>query len=452
MGKAYASRNGKRASNLGLTYYKGRFMVEVSVDAVEDQEQFEFAFESVPMEKRKSGLSLFLVLAGYPIAVSNFVTGAAIGYRMTFIDALAAIAVGDAFLIFIAVSTGLISFQTGLSTSFLSRMAFGKKGSTIFSLLLVVSSITWIGINGDTFGKMVIANFPDFPIPAGFLAAAIILVWSISAMRGYKGLEIVSWIGVPTALILAIITFVLVGVNYGGYSAVSSYVPEPDNVMSFTTATASIVGSWVFGCMITPDVCRFARSKKDTVIAGVGAFMLGLFCLQMVGVVVAQVAKNGDFSAATAAIGLGYLVLACTLVCLCTTQDNNVYGAGLAAQNIIDATRLRGKVTHKQVAFLVTLCAAVFAFCGALQWLLPIVQFLSVLLVPIPALVFAEWVFVKRSKLKTAINPIAIACWLFGGVVGQICLSTGFFVPPMVAYVATIVVYVLSSKIFDGLC
>lgn len=425
-------------------------MAESSADAVKDQGQFEFAFEPVPKEKRKGGFSLFLVLAGYPIAVSNFVTGAAIGYRMTFLDALAAIAVGDAFLIFIAVSTGLASFRTGLSTSFLSRMAFGKKGSTIFSLLLVVSSITWIGINGDTFGKMVIANFPDFPIPAAVLGAAIILVWSISAMRGYKGLEIVSWIGVPTALLLALITLVLVGVNYGGYEAVLSYAPEPDSVMPFTTATASIVGSWVFGCMITPDVCRFAKTKKDTVFAGVGAFVLGLFCLQMVGVVVAQVAKNGDFSGATAAIGLGYLVLVCTLVCLCTTQDNNVYGAGLAAQNIIDATRLRGKVTHKQVAFLVTLCSAIFAFCGALQWLLPIVQFLSVLMVPIPALIVAEWFFVRKSKLKISANPIAIVCWLLGGVVGQICLSMGFLVPPMVAYVATIVLYTALSKAFDG--
>ena len=402
-------------------------MAESSADAVKDQGQFEFAFEPVPKEKRKGGFSLFLVLAGYPIAVSNFVTGAAIGYRMTFLDALAAIAVGDAFLIFIAVSTGLISFRTGLSTSFLSRMAFGKKGSTIFSLLLVVSSITWIGINGDTFGKMVIANFPDFPIPAAVLGAAIILVWSISAMRGYKGLEIVSWIGVPTALLLALITLVLAGVNYGGYEAVLSYAPEPDSVMPFTTATASIVGSWVFGCMITPDVCRFAKTKKDTVFAGVGAFVLGLFCLQMVGVVVAQVAKNGDFSGATAAIGLGYL-----------------------AQNIIDATRLRGKVTHKQVAFLVTLCSAIFAFCGALQWLLPIVQFLSVLMVPIPALIVAEWFFVRKSKLKISANPIAIVCWLLGGVVGQICLSTGFLVPPMVAYVATIVLYTALSKAFDG--
>ena len=417
--------------------------------AAGDQGKYEYAFEAVLDSERKRGWGMFLVLAGYPIAVSNFVTGAAIGYQMTFVNALVSILVGDAFLIFIAVSTGIISFETGLSTSFLSRTVFGRKGSAIFSLLLVMSSITWIGINGDTFAQMVIANFPGCPIPAAVLAAVIILVWSISAMRGYRGLEIVSMIGVPTALVLALVVFVILGVNYGGYGVVLSYKPDPASTMPFSEAAASIVGSWVFGCLITPDVCRFGRSKRDVVAAGVGAFTLGLFCLQIVGVIVAQVARNGDFSAATAAIGLGFVVMACTLVCLCTTQDNNIYGAGLAAQSVLDATKLRGKVTHSQIAFLVTACAAAFAACGALQWLLPIIQFLSVLMAPIPAMMVAERYFVRTSKLRVEVNPTAIACWLLGGVVGQACLSTGFFVSPIISYVSTIVLYVVLSKLFD---
>lgn len=422
---------------------------EGKMSSAVEQGKYEYAFEAVPDSERKSGWGMFLVLAGYPIAVSNFVTGAAIGYQMSFVNALVSILVGDAFLIFIAVSTGIISFETGLSTSFLSRTVFGKKGSAIFSLLLVMSSITWIGINGDTFARMVIANFPGCPVPAAILAAAIILVWSISAMRGYKGLEIVSMIGVPTALVLALVVFVLVGASYGGYGVVLSYEPDPASTMPFAEAVASIVGSWVFGCLIASDVCRFGRSKRDVVAAGAGAFAIGLFCLQVVGVIVAQIARNGDFSAATAAIGLGFLVMACTLVCLCTTQDNNIYGAGLAAQNVLDVTRLRGKVTHSQIAFVVTALAAAFAACGALQWLLPIIQFLSVLMAPIPAMMVAERYFVKRSKLRVEINPTAIACWLLGGVVGQVCLSTGFFVSPIISYAATVVFYVVLSRLFD---
>lgn len=414
-----------------------------------DQSEYEFAFDPVPDSKRKSGFSLFMVLAGYPIAVSNFVTGAAIGYRMSFGDALVSILAADAFLIFIALSTGIVSFETGLSTSFLSRTVFGRKGSSIFSFLLVISSIVWIGINGNTFAAMVVANFPGFPVPEAILGATIILVWSISAMRGYKGLEIVSWIGVPAAMVMAIICFVMIGIRFGGYGVVLSYVPEPADTMTFTQASASIVGSWVFGCLITPDVCRFAKSKRGVVGAGSGAFLLGLFCLQFVGCVVAQVAHNGDFSAAIASIGLGCLILACTLVCLCTTQDNNIYGAGLAMQNILGETKMRGRVTHKQVALAVTVLAAAFAACGALSYLLPIIQFLSVLMTPIPALIVSERYLVRRSKAKVLVNPLALAAWLLGGVVGQLCLQFDFFVSPAVAFACTVVAYVVLSKLLD---
>ena len=411
--------------------------------------EYEYAFEAVPDSERTSGLSLFMVLAGYPIAVSNFVTGAAIGFRMTFIDAVIAMLTADAFLIFIAVSTGLIAFKTGLSTSFLSRIAFGRRGSTIFSLLLVLSSAVWVGINGDTFASMVAVNFPWWPLPTAATSAAIILLWSISAMRGYRGLEIVSWIGVPIATAMAVICFVMVGMSNNGYGAVLAYAPDPANTMSFTEASASIVGSWVFGCLITPDAARFARSRKGVVGAGTSAFFLGLFCLQFVGCVVAQIAVDPDFSAATAALGLGGVVLVCTFVCLCTTQDNNIYGAGLAMQNILAETPLAGKVRHCWIALSITVAAAIFAACGALSFLLPVIQFLSVLLAPVPALIIAEYCFVKNSKAGIGFNPVALVCWLAGGAVGQLCLMANFFVSTVVAFAFTLVLYTVLSKAFD---
>ena len=151
---------------------------------------YEYAFEPVPEEKKKGGISLFLVLAGYPIALSNFVTGSAIGFKMSFAGAMAAILAADAFLIFVAVITGLIAYDTGYSTSFLSRTAFGKKGSSIFSLLLVISAINWIGINGNTFANMIVTNFPGWPIPVSITGVLVIFMWAQSAIRGYKGLEI----------------------------------------------------------------------------------------------------------------------------------------------------------------------------------------------------------------------------------------------------------------------
>ncbi len=411
---------------------------------------YEYAFEPVPESKRKTGISLFMVLAGYPIAVSNFVTGAAVGYRMDFVQAVGAFLCADAFLIAVAIMMGLAAFATGYSTAFLSRMVFGKRGSAIFSALIVLSSVTWIGINGNTFGSMVTANFPAIAIPSVVIGVAIILVWSISAAHGYKGMEIVSWLGVPTAVVMGIVCFVMVGVQSGGYGRLLTFAPPEGMEMGFTDATASIVGSWLFGCLIAADVCRFAKSKKHVVICCAGAFLLGLFGFQLVGCIVAQIANNPNFSEATALMGLGYLVLACTMVCLCTTQDNNIYGAGLAMQNILSETPLGGKVTHTQMAVFITALSSVLALLNILDYLLPVITFLSVLLSPVPALIVSERVFVKHPKTGIMSNPVALVCWVAGGAVGQICLMANFFIPPVVSFLFTLVLYTVASKALDG--
>ena len=40
----------------------------------------EYAYEAIPDGAKKSAWSMVIVLAGYLIAMSNFVTGAAVGY------------------------------------------------------------------------------------------------------------------------------------------------------------------------------------------------------------------------------------------------------------------------------------------------------------------------------------------------------------------------------------
>lgn len=415
---------------------------------VEMSSEYEYAFEPIPEKKKKGGLSLFVVLAGYPIALSNFVTGAAIGINMTFKDAMIAILAADAFLIFIAVMTGLISYETGLSTSFLSRTAFGKKGSSIFSILLALSAINWIGINGNTFAGMIQTNFPMWPISVAITGVIAIIIWGQSAIRGYKGLEFISFLGVPAAIVLSIVCLIGVAIRSGGFHTILTYTPTQP--MSFTAASASIVGSWVFGCIITPDVCRYARSKRTVLVSGTSAFFIGLFGLQLCGVLVAMATKNGNFSEATAALGLGLIVFICTIFCLWTTQDNNIYGASLAMQNVFNEIPvLKGKIKHSHVAITICALAAIFAALGALAYLKPIIIFLSVLLAPVPALIIAERYFVKNNKMELDINPIAIIAWILGGVCGKICLELDFFVSPIVAFIFTMAVYTVLSKVFD---
>ena len=115
---------------------KNAMTTELETTGQQNGDVYENAFSSVPESQRKALLSLTAVLAGYPIALSNFVIGGAVGVGLTFDKALLALLVGNGMLIAIVILTGLMAYETGLSTSFLSRRAFGKNGSSVFSLLL----------------------------------------------------------------------------------------------------------------------------------------------------------------------------------------------------------------------------------------------------------------------------------------------------------------------------
>lgn len=408
---------------------------------------YEYAFEKVPDSQRKKGSSIFVILAGYTISLSNFVTGATVGSQMEFKDAIIACLVGNLFLALIAMLLGTVAFRTGLSTAFLSRKALGARASSIFSIILAISAVNWIAVNSDTFANMIRTTFSWWPIPAAITAVLVIALWAQSAIRGMKGLEIVSWLGVPCAVILTVACVIAVGAKVG-YGELFNFVPA-GNTLTFTAATASFIGAWVFGCIVTPDVCRFAKKTSHVTVGAFVAVMVGLFGLEVCGIMVAAATREGSFVGATAALGLGVLVFFCAIFCLWTTQDNNIYGASLALQNIFEGTKLGGKVSHMALAILVAAAAAVFAAFGATKYLLPVTQALSVLLPPIPGLIVGEWFFVKKTKENRKVNWLALISWAAGGVAGYAALQANFFISSIIGMAVTIVVYVALSKLLD---
>lgn len=411
--------------------------------------ELEHVYESVPDSARKTAGTILVILMGYTISLSNFVTGATVGSKMAFKDAVLACAVGNLMLIIVATFLGIIAAKTGLSTSVLARKSLGARSSSILSLLLAVSAVNWIAVNADTFSNLIASTFSWWPIPIGITSIIVVALWAQSAIRGVKGLEIVSWLGVPCAVILTIACAIAIGVR-AGYDTVFQYVPASDVQISFASGSTSFVGAWVFGCIVSPDVCRYAKKTSHVAIGAPIAVAVGLFGLEVIGIMTAQATNESGFVAATAALGLGVLVFICAIFCVWTTQDNNIYSAGLALQNVMKDTPLEGKVKHSVLAIIIAVAAAIFAAIGATKYLLPVVSSLSVLLPPVPALIIAEHYFVKRSKENKTINWVGIITWALGTAIGYVALQHNFLVPAIVSMVVTFVLYIILSKALDG--
>lgn len=416
----------------------------------ETTSEVEYAFGEVPASARKKLGTILVILTGYTISLSNFVTGATVGFKMPFKEAVLACAAGNILLIIVATLLGIISCQTGLTTSVLARKSIGARSSSIVSLLLALSAVNWIAVNADTFSNLIISNFSWWPIPIAITSILVVAIWAQSAIRGVKGLEFVSWLGTPCAVLLTIICAIAIGKSAGGYDAVFSFLPASDAQITFAAGSTSFAGAWIFGCIVSPDVCRYAKKPSHVAIGGPIAVTVGLFALEVIGIMTAQATNQSSFTAATAALGVGILVFVCAIFCVWTTQDNNIYSAGLALQNVMKDTPLEGKVKHSWLAIGVATAAAIFAAVGATKYLLPVVQTLSVLLPPIPGMMIAEHFFVKKSKENETINWIAIIAWGIGTVIGKIALSHNFLIPAFVSMVVTFVCYIVLSKALDS--
>ncbi|MDO4554898.1 MAG: cytosine permease [Lachnospiraceae bacterium] len=414
-----------------------------------ESSELEYAFESVPDSAKKSLGSILVILTGYTISLSNFVSGATVGSKMPFKEAVAACALGNIMLIIVATLLGIIAFRTGLSTSVLARKALGARSSAILSFLLVISAVNWIAVNADTFSNLIKSTFGWWPIPVAITSILVVAIWAQSAIRGVKGLEIVSWLGVPCALVLTIVCAIAISVKTG-YSTVFNFIPASDVQISFASGSTSFVGAWIFGCIVSPDVCRYAKKRNHVAFGAPIAVAVGLFGLEVIGIMTAQATNQSSFVEATAALGLGVLVFICAIFCVWTTQDNNIYSAGLALQNVMKDTPLEGKVKHAVLAVIIATAAAIFAAAGATKYLLPVVQTLSILLPPIPGLIIAEFYFVKKSKENKAINWVAIITWIIGTAVGYVALQNNFLIPAIVSMIVTFVLYIVLSKCLDG--
>lgn len=120
----------------------------------------EYAFGKIPAKERKSGASIVMIMAGYTISLSNFVTGASVGSSMDMKSAVLACAFGNLLLMVVATFLGIIAFETGLSTSVLARKCLGARSSNILSALLALSAVNWIAVNADTFSNLIKSTFP----------------------------------------------------------------------------------------------------------------------------------------------------------------------------------------------------------------------------------------------------------------------------------------------------
>ena len=267
----------------------------------ENVKDSEFTQTSVPASQKKSFWEICVVWIGYVFVVTGMQVGGTMGISTDFATLLKALAVGSIVLLILGSFMGLIALKTGNTFGMLCRYAFGKYGSQVISLMIVVTIIGWFSVDTYMIGQASNALFPALPIiPIAIIAG---VGMTATALFGMKWMSKLSDIAVPLVLIFGIISIVLSVKSTGGLTGL--FAIQPENPASFNTLVSLSIGSFVCGAVsFTPDVLRFAKNKKQTLIIMFLAMIIANPLMIILGAVGAIATGYSDITFVLAAQGL----------------------------------------------------------------------------------------------------------------------------------------------------
>lgn len=294
----------------------------------------DYAVTPVPESERRTLLNLFFVYSGVLAVIAAIFGGGVLGAGLAFGDMIVAVLIGALILGVVGSLTAAMGGYTGCSTYVNMRYPFGRIGAWIagFLLITITTGIGWFAFEAWLFGVITAQLFPNVVIMSvGVAALWGGLVMTSTAVVGYRGLSVLSYLTVPAFVLIAIVGFWSSIATEGGFSALLA--AEPANPLPLTQGVTAAVGLYIAGAIITSDIGRFARRPYHGAIAWTVQIFTIFPVLLVGGGVMVLMTGASEIAAGMAALGMGLGAFLMAILGMWTTNDNNLYSGALAVSN-----------------------------------------------------------------------------------------------------------------------
>lgn len=371
----------------------------------------EFTQSSVPASQKKNFWEICVVWIGYVFVVTGMQVGGTMGTSTDFATLLKALAVGSVVLLVLGTFMGLIALKTGNTFGMLCRYAFGKIGSNVISLMIVVTLIGWFSVDAYMIGQASNALFPALPIIPIAIVAGIAM--TATALFGMKWMSKLSDIAVPLVLIFGIISIVLSIKSTGGLTGL--FAIQPKNPLSFNTLVSLSIGSFVCGAVsFTPDVLRFAKNKKQTLIIMFLAMMIANPLMIILGAVGSIATGYSDITFVLAAQGLLAPAFIVMILNIWSTAQGCVYSGSLSLANTF-------RIDRKVLVIGFGLAGTIGAVIGFYNYFGTFINFLATTIPALGGVFIADYLVKYRKGYPSldgddipAVNWGAFIAWGLG--------------------------------------
>lgn len=351
----------------------------------------------VPLAERRGSLTMGLLWITMVTGFSTVLMGFE-WYKLGF--TLCQVALGTILsclmLIVYAIPASQLGASSGLSYTALSRSIFGRWGSRMITINLILIFIAWYGL-GALMLADILKDLFHWQISARLLAVAMAILMSVNNFFGFKGVaNFARYIAAP---------MLIAWIFYSFYKATGSCprealaeLPHKSFAVVLTTISNFVIGSAVWGN--EPDYWRFSKPKTINVAIPLAvSLFIGQIIFPITGWMVAKITGVTEYGTATSLLNdysFGGIALLAALVLAATYfagNDSGLFGLIEAGENLI-------RLQHRTWVCIWAATGAVMALflstSGALKSMQSIAS-LNCILLPTPTVIMlAEWFLMVR--------------------------------------------------------
>lgn len=367
----------------------------------------------VPAGQRRSWISIAFVWIAIGIDLSGAFLGVELANGMSLWPALGATMVGSALLGLLAMACAYVGAATGLSSAMISRAVFGKAGGAILALAITISMVGWFAVQAGFFGtnaQIAFTQLTGANVPVQVFTAIGGVLMAFTAFWGYRSINRLSSVAVPLLLILLV-----VGMTIGFASVGTEILTAPvAQTITFGAAVSLVMGIFILGVVLSPDMARWAKSPSQAMAAGFVGFFFGNSIILVVSIVLSRLLGEEELMTIFFTLGLGAAAVVVLILAQWTTNTTNLYSAGLAFAT------MSKKIPRRTATIILGIISIAIGVIGASDYFTQFILIIGTVIAPYGGVYLAAFFSGRRATRwqhgadVPTIEVRAVIAWTLG--------------------------------------
>mgnify|MGYP001453684634 CR=1 FL=1 len=368
-----------------------------------------YTHSRVPENQTVQGWHIALVLTGITITLPAFLVGAEIMTALGTVNGMIAIFIGGSILGALGVINMSLAARLRMSTYQILAFAFGDLGSRMVSGFIAFTLLGWFGVTASLFGRALapaIKEIFDLSLSPAVLSLAGSALMTVITIFGFRAMDLLSRLTVP---------FMLFILGLGLYNVLSAAGEMPmmaldgrpsAQISGLGAGISLMVGSFMVGLTVVPDVARFLRRRRDAVPASLLSYVLAAPLILSGAGLPALISGDSDLITLMYKSGLGLPALFVMVFATLTTNISNLYSSSLGMAQLFPRAA-SWKITVGAGAI-----GGLMAVAGIMEHLVSFLVFLSVAVPPIAGIYVTDFMMNAAPHKKTPLPGISLRAML----------------------------------------